>query len=256
MRTQLSEQDIRTIAPSVFTEVKDPSRSDKYSFVSTKSLLNNFEKLGWVPVKVTSVRSKKRSPEYSRHMIRLAHISNLNVSKGEIIPEIIINNSHNGSSPLSINMGLYRMVCGNGLMVATMEFANFKKRHMGFSFEELQDIIVDISRAYTSVIRKLETYKQILLDNNQQRKFAQEAIDLIYNERSNRFEATDFLVPVRIEDEQTDVFTIMNRIQEHLMKGGITPKQGRKTREVKGIHSDILINSILWKLMENYTSKS
>jgi hypothetical protein len=39
--------------------------------------------------------------------------------------------SHDGKNSFTFTPGLFRMICENGLVVATEQFADFKVRHMG-----------------------------------------------------------------------------------------------------------------------------
>jgi hypothetical protein len=62
------------------------------------------------------------------------------------------------------------------------------------------------------------------------------------------------LRPKRREDVSGDLWTTFNRVQEHLVKGGLRGRSatGRPTttREVKGIDQGIKLNRALWILAE------
>jgi hypothetical protein len=62
--------------------------------------------------------------------------------------------------------------------------------------------------------------------------------------------ATQILTPRRYEDRQDDLWTIYNRTQESLLKGGLSGRtaKGKRThtRAVNGIDGDIKLNRALW----------
>ena len=62
--------------------------------------------------------------------------------------------------------------------------------------------------------------------------------------------------PRRTADTGTDLWTVFNRVQENVIKGGlygftkdaIGRPQRRRTREVKGIDQNDTLNRALWRL--------
>jgi hypothetical protein len=121
---------------------KHPELSAKYKLMSTQTLVDRFVNEGF---ELRSV-SKARSP-FQKHLARLlvpAHIAERFgelASLGSIRPEILIQNSYDGSSSLSIQLGLFRLVCSNGLVVGST-FSKESVRHIGDSF---YDNVIDAS---------------------------------------------------------------------------------------------------------------
>src|SRR3546814_17431218 len=60
----------------------------------------------------TRVRNEDRR-EYTKHLIRLRHASQIN---GDEANEIILLNSHDGTSSYQMLAGQFRFVCSNGLV--------------------------------------------------------------------------------------------------------------------------------------------
>lgn len=60
--------------------------------------------------------------------------------------------------------------------------------------------------------------------------------------------------PRRWEDKKTDLWTVFQRLQENLTKGGLSgiSAKGKRTqtRAVNGIDSDIKLNRALWVMAE------
>jgi hypothetical protein len=255
MRNIITKEQLKNLAPAVFSD-KSVGTSDKYVFVSTIKLIDDFEKLGWYPVFTQNVKARKGTGIYGKHLIRFAHISNLN-STEELIPEIVWINSHNRTSKAILGLGMYRSVCGNGLIVSQYEFGSFNKRHMYFTFEELEEAVNQLTSDYTKLLDKIKAYQQVYLTNGQKHNFANTAIQMIYNENAHKYEADNFLAPQRLEDESNDIFTIMNIVQEWLLKGGVkylTKKGERYSRVIRSIDRTIFVTTVLWNLMEQFVS--
>lgn len=253
MRKIISQEELMQTVPAIFTETASPAMSKKYNFVSTKTLLDNFKELDWYPVQAKATHSKKASEEFSKHMVRLTHTSYLN-SDEELIPEAIAINSHGGQSKLSMGLGIYRLVCSNGLMVGK-EYASFRQVHMGISVEKLQAAMQELLRNFTQMMRSIKAYQSTILTDAQKTEFAKSAIKMIYNADSDKYEASQYTIPRRKEDEKDDLFTVFNVIQEHIFKGGLkynTLVGHRTTKPINSIGQDILINTLLWKLMSEY----
>ena len=49
-------------------------------------------------------------------------------SKGddEVFPVVYISNSHDGTSTFVLRAGIFRLICSNGLVIATTEFESLK----------------------------------------------------------------------------------------------------------------------------------
>lgn len=107
------EELFRTV-PSVFSEDKHGSRSERYTYIPTITLLDSLQKEGFYPFFAcqTRVRDVSRR-EYTKHMLRLRRHDQIT---GSQVPEIILLNSHDGTSSYQMLPGLFRQVCANGLI--------------------------------------------------------------------------------------------------------------------------------------------
>jgi hypothetical protein len=110
----LTRDELAHYVPSVFSEDKHDSRSEKYTFIPTITLLENLQREGFQPF--FACQSRVRVPgrrEHTKHLLRLRRAGQIN---GQQVPEIIILNSHDGSSPYQLLPGLFRAICTNGLV--------------------------------------------------------------------------------------------------------------------------------------------
>ena len=88
----LSLETLKEFTPSVFATEPSPKMSNKYTFVPTIDILENFEREGW---NVASARQVGKGL-YAQHELRLRNGEMPNV--GDSLIEAIIRNSHNGLS--------------------------------------------------------------------------------------------------------------------------------------------------------------
>ena len=56
-----SLEELRAIAPSIFTKVGSESTSDKYTHIPTDQVIKDMELLGWGVVDAQEVQSRKES---------------------------------------------------------------------------------------------------------------------------------------------------------------------------------------------------
>jgi len=65
---------------------------------------------------------------------------------------------------------------------------------------------------------------------------------------------TSISTPRRFEDRGNDLWTTFNRIQENLMRGGLSGhnRNGRRltTRPIAGVSENVRLNRALWTLTE------
>ena len=110
----LSDDRIRAVVPSIFADAPHGSRSDRYAYIPTSTVLTKLRQEGFEPFMVcqTRVRNEDRR-EYTKHLIRLRHASQIN---GDEANEIILLNSHDGTSSYQMLAGMFRFVCHNGLV--------------------------------------------------------------------------------------------------------------------------------------------
>jgi hypothetical protein len=103
----LSDQQIQTVAPSIFAANKHDSRSERYTYIPTIEVLNGLRREGFQPFMVcqTRVRDESRR-EHTKHMIRLRHANQISGTEAN---EIVLLNSHDGSSSYQMLAGMFRL---------------------------------------------------------------------------------------------------------------------------------------------------
>jgi hypothetical protein len=142
----LSDDQIRAVAPSIFAEAAHESRSARYTYIPTIDVLNGLRKEGFQPFMVcqTRVRNEEKR-EHTKHMIRLRHADQI---AGREANEIILLNSHDGTSSYQMLAGMFRFVCSNG-MVCGETTSDIRVRHNG-------DVVGDVIEGAFKVLDSFE----------------------------------------------------------------------------------------------------
>ena len=254
-----AEQYLFNRAPSIFAGNPQPTLSDKYAFVPTIELLRPLFDEGFTVSKVSESRVRvPGNAAFARHQLRLRIPGQGQV--GDAVPEIVVINSHNGSSALDIRAGLYRLVCSNGLTVGNDLFSSHQ-RHVGIDADGVIEGVFSVVRELPLLLDTVNQWKGIHLDGIQQDAFAKDAALLRWDADENGslpIAAGNLLRSQRWDDQGTDLWRVYNRVQERLIKGGVRAvgSTGRiaRSRAVGSVGEDARINKGLWNLAEHYAT--
>jgi hypothetical protein len=217
--------------------------------------------LGWNVVDCKQVRARKEGTiGFQKHLVVFRNNDVvINGADGDtVFPQILLTNSSDGKNAFTFKCAIFRMVCENGLVVSTQEFSDLKIRHMGYTFEELQEQIRVVVDQLPLTVESMNKMKQVKLSEEQTVEFAKKAIATRFTEAEIDNVKIDFdqlLEPTRKEDEGNGLWEVFNRIQEKIIDGDFTYMSGakiRKARKIKNFQQDVKINSELWELAESY----
>jgi len=253
--TSLTREQLIELVPSAFANAQSPRVSNKYTFISTSTVLDDMEKLGWEPFNASQRKSRKNEDAmFTKHLIRLR---NNDVGKiGDSIPEVVLTNSHDGRNAFTLHAGLFRMVCSNGLVIADTTFEQVKIKHQWYSFDEIRKIMDGMLEVVPKVITQVQELNSITLNDDQQVDFAARALLTRYPQGNENLNVEDLLSPVRQGDRGNQLWKIFNVVQEKLIKGGLVfnnkKEKMQKLRPIINIDRRIDVNKKLWELTEAY----
>lgn len=259
----LSNEQINEICPSVFTSKPSTTVSEKYTHIPTSRVIEDMRSLGWDVVDAKQVKSRKsKTKGVGKHMVTFRNDDVVvDGDDGDTVyPQILLTNSHDGKNAFQFQAGLFRMICENGLVISTQDFAKVKIRHMGYTFEELQTQIRAMVERLPLTVDSMNKMKQIELNEEQMVEFATRALDTRFDEKQMKrinIDANQLLGVDRVEDKGNDVWVVFNRIQEKLLNGDFEYGQGnkmRKARKIKNFQQDARVNSELFDLALEYVN--
>ena len=264
-RESLTMDELKMICPEISTpEINSELRqhlgiSDKYVHVPTEQVIEDVMKLGWSPINAYRVNSRKKRNGVGRHMIKFVNYNFMQEGKTEY-PELLLTNSHDGTTAFKLDVGIFRLVCSNGMVIKSQDFGSMKVRHYGYDFETIKGAVNTLVEQIPDYLKQVEDMKEQELEREQMLEFAREAALLRF--KTANIETIDKLVDVdnllestRKEDEGNGLWEVFNRLQEKVVNGKFSyalGKKERKARPVKGFKSQVKLNQDLWELASSY----
>lgn len=262
--TPLTIDQIAQFAPSALATRPHESRSDRYTYIPTINVIEGMMKAGFQPFSASQSRSRiEGKSEFTKHMIRFRHADLMQASVGDVLPEVILVNSHDGTSAYKLIAGMFRLVCSNGLMVADSTTASVAVHHKGNIIAEVVEASNGIIQQAGKALKAADTWGQLQLTSGEQNAFAEAAHTVRFADAEGKVStpitAAQLLQARRTDDQGADLWKTFNRVQENVIKGGLHGVQrddrGRRlravsTRQVKGIDQDVKLNRALWQLAE------
>jgi len=257
----LTNAELRASAPSIFSETPIEGVSDKYAFVPTYSVLDTFRDAGYYPIMASE--SKVRDEEnkgYQKHIIQFRSLDNLlRPNAVEEYADIVLTNSHNRTSSFKVDLAYWRLVCSNMLIVPSQSFVSNSIIHSGFQEHKIGHAIEEVTNYMPSIEEEIQLFKQIQLSSIEQRSLASAAIDLRFDTQKHDIHPDELLTINRYEDGDSSLWTIFNRIQEAIIRGGIKGKNketGRNftSKAIKAIDANFSLNKELWQTVKTMAS--
>lgn len=267
----LTTDEIRKVCPMAFhTAPTNPNVSDKYVQANTATVIEDLSKMGWYPVQAKQCRGKKNSSGVrSFHMIAFQN-PNVRITKtldnGEKVvdtyPRIILTNSHDGFNSFKFMLGLFRLVCSNGLVVCNNKMVDMSIRHINYDFEELRKVVASAIAEVPNIVNTMNDMRKTILNEEEKVSIAKEVIKIRKGLNSDEMIEVDkeviddILKPLREEDKKHDLWTIFNICQEKMIKGGFNllskTNKMRKQRNITSIKKDTEFNQRLWHTATRY----
>jgi hypothetical protein len=243
-------EELKSNVPSVFSTEPSPKMSDKYIFVPTFEILENFEREGW------NLASGKQIGKgiYGLHELRFRNGELPKV--GDSLIEAVIRNSHNGLTTFSVSAGLHRLVCSNGLTVPTSLSESFNIRHKSFDLDEVKRLTESFAERLPIIQNSVDKMMGRTLDEVEKVEFVKKATAIRWKVGSvpKTLDLNKILQPNREGDQGNSLWNVFNVVQEKFVRGGVDYKSnsGRKTgmRGLTNIITTNQINTKLWELAE------
>lgn len=271
-QTPTTMEELRKIVPSAFAVSKHESRSDRYTYLPTSEIITGLMAHGFRPFKAAQSKSRIEGKSgYTKHMIRFRHPdADL---QGDSYPEVVLINSHDGTSAYKLMAGLFRLICTNGLIVADSLTGCLSVPHKGNIVDRVIEGSFEIIGQSRKALETTQEWAQLQLTNGEQRVLSEAVHTLRFDERESEDENITINTPItpaqlltvrRPEDRDPSLWNITNRLQENVIAGGLRGIAERRnmvtgrlvsrrrvtTRPVKGIDQDLRLNRALWVLAE------
>lgn len=298
--TELTQERLMQLAPSAFSYSKADHLTERYVSLHTSDLIPVMRDFGYVPVQAAQKGQRKSKAvttfdnpnkeshskelyskenhskeSHSSHMISFAQESSI-LNSSDTRPEIILYNSHDGSSSVQLYAGCFRFICSNGIVAGDGFKSKMYHSKSGISgFEELlRGTVQDLPL----LMERIDALKNVYYSTEQEVEMATRSLELRWDKYNystytneqyidqlkgtyfNSNSVTQALRCTRVADRSNDAFTVFNRVQEAVIRGkvnvvSVKDKDSypmlRKARAVNSVKENLRINSALWDIAES-----
>lgn len=265
-RGPLTDDQLRRLAPSAFAAHKHESRSERYTYIPTSAVIDGLRANGFEPTFAKQGRSRiPGKADFTKHLLRFRRAGQVPALRGvgDTYPEVVLINSHDGTSAYQIMAGLFRLVCLNGMVAADRELATVRVPHKGDVVGQVIEGSHTVLEESRRALDQADAWAGVTLSRGEQLAFAEAVHDLRLGgdepgETATAIEPEQMLTVRRREDRDPSLWVTANVLQENAIRGGLTA-WGRDandrprrvtTRPVNGIDQDVKLNRALWLLGE------
>ena len=243
--------ELKSATPAVFATAPSPKMSNKYVFVPTVDIMENFEREGW---ELATARQVGKG----LHSVHELRFRNGQLPKvGDTLVEAVIKNSHNGMATFSVSAGLHRLVCSNGLTVPTALSESFKLRHSRFDLDEVKRLTESFAGRLPKIEGSVNRMMERELTTDEKIDFLRQSAEIRFGKDKvlKDMEIVGLLTPNRDEDEGDDMWKVFNVVQEKYVRGGVEVSNNRgRVTKLRGLQNIIAVNQVntkLWELAES-----
>jgi len=267
----LSREQIAKSCPAAFTKTASPETSSRYGFVDTQRAIEIAADNGFFVTR--AIQKPSRNAEmipYQEHMLSFARINELGNQDQK---NLVLYNSHNKRSSLRLMTGNFRAVCSNQLIKEGEGF-DARLRHSWSSGRGFESLLIDQVQNLDSMMESIENMRSRNLSTNDAIDFAYDALKMRWDivathdemeASKNGIKATAWetleqaLRVRRYGDGGRDAYSVFNRLQESVLRGGVqvyskTEKnpvwKKRNARAITNITENVKLNSKLFNLAE------
>lgn len=250
-----NEDEMRMRTPALFATNPHPRMSDKYSFTNTYDIVKHIHTKGF---HVSSVQGGHK--QYAAVMIRMR---NKAYDLRDRAPEVVLLDSHDGSKRLKLMLGMIEFICMNGCVAGDMLYARAFTHIAPDLTEQVMLELEDIGEHIEKLRQRVEKMRAYNTNVGERILLADAAIYQRFgNERSASFVADmrkHMLHARRSADDHSDLYTVMNVIQENVLRGGMmyqTRQTVRRVNQINNVGKNININQVLWSTAEQIVAKA
>lgn len=262
------EQFLESKVTNPIEQTKALIERESYGFVNTSEVLSAFSQAGWNQVSTTVGRVNNPERQgFQKHLIRLENplfskIEGL-TDNNQSRPQLVLLNSHDGTTSLQILWGLIRIACMNGIIAGT-GVNGVRLIHSKAIVDKLPNAIEYMLGNFETFVKQIESLQGKTLSDSA----SAELVKTLYNARLAGIQRVKSIVydtpsALRIQDNANDAFTVYNRVQEVLMRGGIqyeyeksildangqeigTKLVSTRTRRIASVTSQVKLNQLAY----------
>jgi len=260
----MTEDEMRKAAPSIFAVEAHESRSDRFSAIPTIEVLRGLAGEGFFPVAARQSGTRDMSrKEFTKHAVRLRRFDNAEKYKvDDTVFEINLKNANDGTCQYDLAAALFRIACLNSMVTQLSEVDAVKIRHSGEAVPKVIEGTYRVLQSAQLALAAPAEWSQIRMPREAQLALAEAVHTVRFADAEGKVTTPilpeQLLQARRVEDRGSDLWTVANVLQEHVIRGGDTAwgrdannrRRRTTTRAVNGIEGDMKLNRAIWVLSE------
>jgi hypothetical protein len=170
--------------------------------------------MNYAPGYVEEQRIRKEARRgFQKHLIRFRRTEQMqNLDEWNV--ELVLLNSHDCGCAYQLHAGIYRRICSNGLVMSEGSFEATRFRHSKLETDEVVRVSFHLIEFVPKVGELVNRFRSRQLEDREALDLARHAMLLRYpSVEDSHVDAETLLKSRRTEDEGTDLWTTMNRVQ-------------------------------------------
>jgi len=247
-----------TETAATFSHALAPNRSARYATVNSGDVFQAFQQNGLTLRTVVAQRLRKASLAkgaqhgLQRHVFRF--------DSGIVLPdggklEVLLRNSYDGTSSFGLSLGVFRIVCSNGLIAGT-SFLKVSVPHAGNqAWARVEASIQKVLTEGPRLADTIDRWSARQLTEGRMMAFASTVARHLVPAGASVLNPAQLLTVRRYEDQTPDLWRVFNRVQENVLSGGLQYQvdgepadKVHTTRRIRGAESLFRSNVALWDM--------
>lgn len=216
------------------------SRSDRYTFIDSRKLIEMLEERGF---ELQSIKRGKRGKAsiYGRHIVTMRNNAFPKIDgDGEFTLTFI--NSFDGSSRFKMMVGYFRLICENGMIIMDSGETTGSIKHINHTAEEIYQEAMEIVAKAVEAEKKVRKAREInVIDNNLTEQLVADLLPLVQERVKGKVVFNNLFVPNREGDTGLDLWTVLNVAQENLLRGmrvEVMTDKGLRSRKLRSVENN------------------
>ncbi len=268
---------IDTLPSAFHTTTGAPATTPKYSPIPTAEVIRALLDEGW-NIDRAFVGKSNRTPAsqgnapFRRHTAVLRHPDvGMNIDGDGGTLELLLRNSHDGASSYQLDLGIFRMICSNGLVLKSADLGTFRARHVSRS-ADIAAILAgsrDLAGRAPTVSARVTAMRNSYADDYAEtstqlvRKLTTIGLSARGAWRDGDWLPGAYIAPRRYADGGGSLWDALNIAQEHAIRGvtvvGGHDKYGedRRIRPINPLGDlAVKVNRAVWNAAEGLLARN
>ena len=224
---------VAELVPALFATTAHPKRSQRYSFTNTYDILLMMHNRGYEVVSIQGGATK-----FAKVLVRMRN-RHYDADKQSFAPEVIVLDSHDGSSPLRTLVGAIKFACMNGVIAGNFIYERSYIHHVPELMSQVRLDLDDLDKATDTLIQRIAKMREHKVTYAERLLLADTAVKTRYGEKKDGSFVADvrqvMLQVRRSEDNDNDLFTAMNVVQENVLRGGGYYTTNNRVQHIRAI---------------------